>query len=105
MDLVANSKFEIESCMDSREDSWCTRRVFGSNCFSCYCYCYSNVIVILITDIAFVIVWGGSRGGSGGSVEPPKVKHNTIHFLLKKDLLNNSNSKTMQMDVCPNPRH
>ena len=45
----------------------------------------------------------GSRGGSAGSVEPPKVKHNTIHFLLKKDLLNSSNNKIMQVDVCPNP--
>ena len=26
----------------------------------------------------FVVAWGGSRAGSGGSVEPPKVKQTLI---------------------------
>ena len=38
--------------------------------------------------------WGGSRGASGGLLEPPKMKQwvniLTILFLVKKDLLNNN---------------
>ena len=40
----------------------------------------------------------GSRGGWGGSVEPPRVTQAnilTILFLVKKDLLNNNNNKIM----------
>ena len=37
-----------------------------------------------------LLSWGGSRGGSGGSAKPPKVKHNTLLFLVKKDFLNNN---------------
>ena len=33
------------------------------------------------------VCWGGSRGGSGGSVEPPKMKQTQIflpYFFLRK---------------------
>ena len=53
---------------------------------------FYGLTMIRVLSCQTVAGSGGSRGGSGGSVEPPKVKHNTILFLVKKGVLNNNNN-------------
>ena len=46
-----------------------------------------NRIYIMHPVFHMVSPWGGSRGGSGGSVEPPKLKRKYFFHTLKKELV------------------
>ena len=57
-----------------------------------YLSTYVNFYGLTMIRVLSCQTVAGSGGSRGGSLEPPKVKHNTILFVVKKGVLNNNNN-------------